>query len=167
MFRHTGLAGACALAMTLASPVHAATDAELDEIRAQIRQLKESYEARIQALEQRVKEAEAGVAKAPTAAAAPPAAGVAGAADLLGEALGVDEHPEEHPALLSQALGEHGITRLGVLQVGGIEARGNRRPQGIGSHRGRLPNRNLARNRTCLAAGCALRLTNSLGRSRV
>ena len=39
---------------------YAATDADLAEIRDQIRQLKESYEARIQALEQRLKEAEGG-----------------------------------------------------------------------------------------------------------
>src|ERR1700680_4943708 len=45
----------------------AATDADLAEIREQIRQLKENYEARIQALEQKLKQAEAA-----TAAAAPP-----------------------------------------------------------------------------------------------
>ena len=49
-----------ALALALSRrPAHAATDADLAEIREEIRQLKESYEARIQALEQRLKEAEA------------------------------------------------------------------------------------------------------------
>jgi hypothetical protein len=65
-----------ALALTLLTPNLgvAATDADLAEIRDQIRQLKESYEARIQALEQRLKEAEARTAPAPPAtAAAPPA----------------------------------------------------------------------------------------------
>ena len=50
---------ALALALLIAADVHAATDADLAEIRDQIRQLKESYEARIQALEQRLKDAEA------------------------------------------------------------------------------------------------------------
>jgi hypothetical protein len=59
---------ALALAL-LASPcVHAASDADLDEIRAQIRELKGSYESRIQALEQRLREAEA---RPPQAAPAP------------------------------------------------------------------------------------------------
>ena len=44
---------AFALALVVCPPAQAATDADLAEIRDQIRQLKESYEARIQALEQR------------------------------------------------------------------------------------------------------------------
>ncbi len=48
----------------MAADVHAATDADLAEIRGEIRQLKESYEARIQALEQRLKDAEAKAAAA-------------------------------------------------------------------------------------------------------
>ena len=51
--------GAFALALVAVPGAHAATDADLAEIRGQIRQLKESYESRIQALEQRLKEAEA------------------------------------------------------------------------------------------------------------
>jgi len=66
--------GAFALALLFASPAFAASDADLAEIRDQIRQLKENYEARIQALEQRLKDAEANNAKlANQAAAAPPA----------------------------------------------------------------------------------------------
>jgi hypothetical protein len=57
---------ALALALVMAADVHAATDADLAEIRAQIRQLKESYEARIEALEQRLQAAEA---KSPVAVA--------------------------------------------------------------------------------------------------
>jgi hypothetical protein len=68
----------CAFALALLTvPVaQAATDADLAEIRAQIRQLKESYEARIEALEQRLKEAEAksASAAAPVPPAQPPAA---------------------------------------------------------------------------------------------
>ncbi len=75
-----GMASALALACMLSSAAYAATDADLAEIRDQIRQLKESYEARIQALEQRLKEAEANSAKAqPAAATAPPATAVAAA----------------------------------------------------------------------------------------
>src|SRR5205823_195844 len=49
----------------------AATDAELAEIREQIRQMKESYETRIRALEERLKAAET-APPAPVAAPAPP-----------------------------------------------------------------------------------------------
>jgi hypothetical protein len=60
------------LASTLAMPsiAGAATDAELAEIREQIKQMKESYETRIRALEDRLKAAET----APAAASAPVAA---------------------------------------------------------------------------------------------
>jgi hypothetical protein len=61
---------ALALALVMAADVHAATDADLAEIRAQIRQLKETYEARIEALEQRLQAAEAKSA-APSVAVAP------------------------------------------------------------------------------------------------
>ena len=72
--------GILPLALFIAAHVHAATDADLAEIRGEIRQLKESYEERIQALEQRLKEAEAKpVAAAPAAAAPPPAPTVAAA----------------------------------------------------------------------------------------
>jgi hypothetical protein len=60
-----------ALALCIPTTALAATDAELAEIRDQIRQLKENYEARIQALEQRLKDAGA---KSATAPAAPPTA---------------------------------------------------------------------------------------------
>jgi hypothetical protein len=66
-------AGACALALLLTPSAWAASDADLDEIRAQIRELKSSYESRIQALEERLKDAEAksAAASAPVAAPAP------------------------------------------------------------------------------------------------
>ena len=62
---------AFALALAIVPGASAATDADLAEIRDQIRQLKESYEARIQALEQRLKEAESKTATAPQPAAQP------------------------------------------------------------------------------------------------
>ena len=49
---------ALALALVLPATSFAATDAELADIRDQIHQLKESYEARIQALEERLGKAE-------------------------------------------------------------------------------------------------------------
>jgi hypothetical protein len=68
------MSGASALALlfliSLASPVRAASDADLAEIREQIRQLKESYEARIQALEQKLKQAETAAPAVPAAAPA-------------------------------------------------------------------------------------------------
>jgi len=63
-----------ALALLLSSPLYAASDAEVAEIREQLRQLRESYEARLQALEQRLKDAEASKtreAAAPAPATAP------------------------------------------------------------------------------------------------
>jgi hypothetical protein len=73
----TGGALALLLALPLPSVAQAAGDAELAEIRQQIRQLKESYEARISALEQRLKDAEAKAARPlppPATASAAPAA---------------------------------------------------------------------------------------------
>ncbi len=75
MRKSTLVSGALALAL-LASSAVAATDAELAEIREQIRQLKETYEARIQALERRLKDAETKAANAPAAAPAPGTAAV-------------------------------------------------------------------------------------------
>jgi len=69
--------GALALVLCTSPIAQAATDADLAEIREQIRQLKESYEARIQALELRLKEAEE---KSAQKAAAPPAEPAASAA---------------------------------------------------------------------------------------
>jgi hypothetical protein len=77
------LPGALALALSMPFPAWAASDADLAEIREQIRQLKESYEARIQALEQKLKDAEsaknapAAAAPTPPVAAALPAASTA------------------------------------------------------------------------------------------
>jgi hypothetical protein len=85
--KFTRISGASALALLLpvlmSGPAQAATDADLAEIREQIRQLKESYEARIQALEQKLKEAgtvkpaEAAAAPAPAVAATPQATSAA------------------------------------------------------------------------------------------
>ena len=69
MSRTLAVSGAFALALLVIPVAHAATDADLAEIRDQIRQLKESYEARIQALEQRLKDAESRTAIAPLPAA--------------------------------------------------------------------------------------------------
>ncbi len=85
---------ALALALCGGVTAHAATDPDLAAIRDEVRQLKESYEARIKALEERLKSAEAipprapesataaqttSTAPAPTEAApvSPPASGVA------------------------------------------------------------------------------------------
>lgn len=70
VFRFVMLPCACALALLLAPPAPAA-DPELDQIRAQIRELKSSYEDRIQALEQRLKDAEAKAAAPAPMPAAP------------------------------------------------------------------------------------------------
>ena len=75
MFSVRHLAGACALAL-MHSNASAASDAELAEIRNEIRSLRSTYEARIQALEQRLKDAEA---RAPGPVPAPSPAGASSA----------------------------------------------------------------------------------------
>ncbi|MFZ3323057.1 MAG: hypothetical protein WA190_11845 [Usitatibacter sp.] len=67
MSRHPFLPRALALAL-LVAPNARAADPEIDAIRKEINDLKSNYEARIQALEQRLKDAEA---KAPAPAPAP------------------------------------------------------------------------------------------------
>jgi len=102
-----------ALTLLLSSPLYAASDAEVAEIREQLRQLRESYEARLQALEQRLKDAEAAktreVAAAPVPAAAPvapaspgssPASGIAAfnpaiSAVLQGRYANLSQDPEK------------------------------------------------------------------------
>ena len=87
MFKPALVRSAFVLALFMAADVRAATGADLAEIRDQIRQLKENYEARIQALEQRLKDAEAkttAAASVPPAspAAAPPVASAAPASGI-------------------------------------------------------------------------------------
>jgi len=73
VFRRLLVPGAVALA--LASPLAwGATDADIAEIRNQLRDLKSDYEARIKGLEERLKEAEARAAAAQAAPAPAPAA---------------------------------------------------------------------------------------------
>ena len=76
MTRDLVASGAFALALLAASAAHAATDADLLQIREEIRQLKASYEARIDALESRLKEAEARAAVPVASAGAPAATGI-------------------------------------------------------------------------------------------
>jgi hypothetical protein len=78
-----------ALALSLSPPLYAASDAEVAEIREQIRQIRESYEARLQALEQRLKDTEAARAKEATVAPAAAAAPLAAAAPISSPASGI------------------------------------------------------------------------------
>jgi hypothetical protein len=57
MLRHT-LSACVAASALIAPPLQAASDQDLEAIRAEIRQMREAYEARIQALEARLKQAE-------------------------------------------------------------------------------------------------------------
>ncbi len=84
MSRFLAASGAFALALLNTPAALAATDADLAEIHAQIEQLKQSYEARIEALDRRLREAEAKASQAPvtTAAAAPAAAPTTSAAPV-------------------------------------------------------------------------------------
>jgi hypothetical protein len=78
-----------ALALSLSPPLYAASDAEVAEIREQLRQLRESYEARLQALEQRLKDAESAKVKETAAAPAAAAAPLAAAAPVSSSASGI------------------------------------------------------------------------------
>lgn len=73
MLKHTVLATALVAAFGALTSLHAfaADDQTLSQIRAEIRQMKESYEARIQALEQRLQKAETKTVVAPPQATAP------------------------------------------------------------------------------------------------
>ena len=79
MSKHLRVAALLALA-SLAPPLQAASDADLADIRSQIRTLKDEYEARIRALEERLKEAESRAAPVAAAPFPPPAASSANAA---------------------------------------------------------------------------------------
>ena len=80
MFKPTVLSAALAAALFNPLASNAADDQELAAIRAQIRDMKQSYEARLQALEQRLQDAQAATAQAQNAAlAAAPAPAVAAA----------------------------------------------------------------------------------------
>ncbi len=74
MFKQSLLAAACAAAFALPMTAHGADDKDLAEIRAQLREMKQAYEARLQALEQRLAEAQAAKSATPAAQAAMPAA---------------------------------------------------------------------------------------------
>ncbi len=78
MSRHPWASMLLASTLALSSFAYAASDAELGEIREQIKQMKEDYEARIRALEERLKAAE--TAGAPAATATPPASAAPAAA---------------------------------------------------------------------------------------
>jgi hypothetical protein len=73
--RHPWASALLASTLALSSFAYAASDADLAQIREQIRQIKEDYEARIRALEERLKAAEAAVAT-PAPAVAPAPVGV-------------------------------------------------------------------------------------------
>ncbi len=110
--------GALLLAFCIAGEAHAASDADLAAIRDEIRQLKEAYEARIRALEQRLSTAESATAQAatgtapvaaapvatPTAAAAPAAATTSGinafnpaiSAVLQGAYINLSQDPDKY-----------------------------------------------------------------------
>jgi hypothetical protein len=68
MFRTTVLAAALAAAFVASAPASAADDKELAAIRAQIQQMKQAYDARLAALEQRLQDAQAALAQAQNAA---------------------------------------------------------------------------------------------------
>jgi hypothetical protein len=76
MQKRLAITAMCALALGAAPDARSATDAEIAEIRTQLKELRDSYEARIGALERKLKEAEtrAAGAASPSSGAEPVAA---------------------------------------------------------------------------------------------
>lgn len=74
MYNNTLMRSALLAALVIPLSASAADDKELAAIRAQIRDMKESYEARLQALEQRLQDAQAAAAQAQNEARSAPAA---------------------------------------------------------------------------------------------
>ncbi len=130
--------GAAALALSVFPLVAAAaSDEDLAQIRAEIRQLKDTYETRIRALEERLKDAEAKAAaaqgaaspaaqpmaattpSAPSAAAASPASGIAAfnpaiSAVLQGRYAYLSQDPDQYRIAGFPAGGEIGPGRRGL-----------------------------------------------------
>jgi hypothetical protein len=100
------IAPALALAVVVAaSDAHAATADDLAAIRAEIRQLKQTYEARIDALEMRLRSAEADAAKARELAATPAAASATAAAAAAPPATSAAPVAASEPAAGAPAAG--------------------------------------------------------------
>ena len=68
MLKRNVMAGAIVLGLVLPAGAHAQTSQQLDEIRKQIQDLKDSYDSRIKALESQLKQTEEAAAKAQTSA---------------------------------------------------------------------------------------------------
>lgn len=107
MFIRTLAGSALLLAFCIAGEAHAASDADLAAIRDEIRQLKEAYEARIRALEQRLSTAESATAQAATGtapvAAAPVATPIAAAAPAAATTSGINAFNPAISAVLQGA----------------------------------------------------------------
>lgn len=121
MSRKSLATGALALALFAATPSWAASDVDLAQIRDEIRQLKENYEARIQSLEARLKDAEAASAKpaasaplpSPAAPATSSSSGIAAfnpaiSAVLQGRYANLSQDPEKYAITGFAAGGEIG-----------------------------------------------------------
>jgi hypothetical protein len=105
MCRNTVLAAAMAAAFVVPASASAADDKELAAIRAQILQMKQSYEARLTALEQRLQDAQAALAQVQNAAqatAAPAAPAPAPAQPAPAQAPALAEAPAQ-PAAAANA----------------------------------------------------------------
>jgi len=85
MYRRTLLAAALAAALAGPGTAAAVTDAEVKELREQVRHIKQDYEKRIDALEQRLKQAEAVAGKAQAAAVSAEAAASSASTRPAGE----------------------------------------------------------------------------------
>jgi len=105
MFKRTVLSAASAAALTLAVAcplsAHAADDAELAQLRNEVKQMKENYEARIRALEQRLQAAQPGTEPSAAPMSAAPAA--ASASINSAAAAGEPSPAPTYPAALGMA----------------------------------------------------------------
>src|SRR3569623_2839069 len=107
MFKRTVLSGALTLAFACPSSANAADDAELAQLRNEVRQMKENYEARIRALEQRLQAAQAGGTE-PSAAQMSAAPAAASASTKRVAAAEAPATAPPYPAASAIAAGEGG-----------------------------------------------------------
>lgn len=102
MFKPKLISGAIALAMVGSAAAQAQTNPQLEEIRKQVQELKDTYDARIRALEKQLKDAQDAAAKAQTTAAE--AQNAAGQARQSAEAAASQVKPPSSASAFNPAL---------------------------------------------------------------
>jgi len=104
MLKRNVRAGAIALALVLPAGAHAQTSEQLEEIRKQIQDLKDSYDTRIKALENQLKQTEEAAAKAQSSASQAQSAASEAKQSAESAAQGTGLKPPASPSAFNPAL---------------------------------------------------------------